>query len=360
MAGLIGILISVNDRRLPCKDCAVEGLVCAVRRLLGPRRAALPSPGRCRSASHAAVRNRRSRRPEKMRKSWRSSSCGCRRSSAHLGGSGRVGAVAASPPFARHGTRRQALNRRRRSDLSGGRAVRADDAGLESLQTTMRPGDDALSLEIVGSQWWWRVRYAPLGQEPVELANEIRLPVAAASNARVDEPRRHPLVLGAVHRREDRHDSRPHQPRPLEPTRVGTYRGACAEFCGTSHARMNLMPCRHGNADFERWLADAGAPAAMARCARSGQRGAGRVSRARLQHVPHHPRDDARRRRRSRPDARRRPRDDRRGTAADAARQLSPLDLQHRVLKPGAHMPAFDALPDDTLHSLATYLAQLQ
>ena len=35
----------------------------------------------------------------------------------------------------------------------------------------------ALSVAVTGEQYWWRVRYLPSGGAPVELANEIRLPV---------------------------------------------------------------------------------------------------------------------------------------------------------------------------------------
>jgi hypothetical protein len=39
-----------------------------------------------------------------------------------------------------------------------------------------RAPEGTLQVSVVGEQWWWRVRYVPASGEPVELANEIRLP----------------------------------------------------------------------------------------------------------------------------------------------------------------------------------------
>jgi cytochrome c oxidase subunit 2 len=41
----------------------------------------------------------------------------------------------------------------------------------------------------------------------------------------------------------------------LEPTRTGAFRGACAEFCGTSHALMAFSVVVLEEAAFEDWLA---------------------------------------------------------------------------------------------------------
>jgi hypothetical protein len=57
-------------------------------------------------------------------------------------------------------------------------------SGLGQLPAILAPPRDrSLSLEISGSQWWWRVRYLRPGREPIELANEIRLPVGRRIDA---------------------------------------------------------------------------------------------------------------------------------------------------------------------------------
>src|SRR3546814_10729873 len=48
----------------------------------------------------------------------------------------------------------------------------------------------------------------------------------------------------------------------LEPERPGDYRGACAEFCGTSHALMAFSVKVMEAAAFDEWLAAEAAPAA--------------------------------------------------------------------------------------------------
>jgi len=47
----------------------------------------------------------------------------------------------------------------------------------------------------------------------------------------------------------------------LEPSRTGRFRGACAEFCGASHALMKMRLVAHEPAEFQRWLAHEAAPA---------------------------------------------------------------------------------------------------
>ena len=47
----------------------------------------------------------------------------------------------------------------------------------------------------------------------------------------------------------------------LEPTRTGIFRGACAEFCGTSHARMNFAVVVMEPEAFDAWLAAQAEPA---------------------------------------------------------------------------------------------------
>jgi cytochrome c oxidase subunit 2 len=47
----------------------------------------------------------------------------------------------------------------------------------------------------------------------------------------------------------------------LHPTRTGTFRGACAEYCGTSHALMAFDVVVTEEAEFLRWLAQQRSPA---------------------------------------------------------------------------------------------------
>jgi cytochrome c oxidase subunit II len=233
-------------------------------------------------------------------------------------------------------------------------------AGLRELPAILAPPPDrTLVLEISGSQWWWRVKYLRSGHEPIELANEIRLPVGR----RVDATLKsldviHSFWVPSIAGKIDMIPGRINRI-ALEPTRVGTYRGACAEFCGTSHARMNLIAVVMDPAEFDRWLeaqampADAPAdPAAQRGAAAFNEHGCNTCHTIRgtdavgvdgpdLTHV---------------------------GGRETLAAGLLPTGTEEfrrwisstELLKPGAHMPAFSKLPDETLQSLAVYLAQLQ
>jgi len=233
-------------------------------------------------------------------------------------------------------------------------------AGLRELPAILAPANDnTLALEVSGAQWWWRVKYLRSGQEPIELANEIRLPVGRRINATLKSlDVIHSFWVPSIAGKIDMIPGRINRI-SLEPTRVGTYRGACAEFCGTSHARMNLIAVVMEPDEFNRWLTEQARPAGtptdpIAQRGESAfhEHGCNTCHTIRgtdalgidgpdLTHVGG------------------------RETLAAGLLPTRPEAFRRwisstELLKPGAHMPAFSKLPDDTLQSLATYLAQLQ
>ena len=233
-------------------------------------------------------------------------------------------------------------------------------SGLRELPAILAPAtDNTLALEISGSQWWWRVKYLRPGEDPIELANEIRLPVGRRINATLESlDVIHSFWVPSIAGKIDMIPGRTNRI-SLEPVRIGTYRGACAEFCGTSHARMNLIAVVMEPAAFNEWLAGQARPAATPAdpIAQRGEaafhehgcntchtiRGttALGVDGPDLTHVGG------------------------RQTLAAGLLPTRPEEFRRwisstELLKPGARMPAFSKLPDDTLHSLATYLARLQ
>ena len=232
--------------------------------------------------------------------------------------------------------------------------------GLASLRSTLRPGSDPLSLDIVGSQWFWRVRYHSASGRPVDAANEIRLPAGRRIEARVASTDViHSFWIPAIAGKIDMIPGRINRVH-LEPTRVGMYRGACAEFCGTSHARMNLVVIVMNSAEFDRWLegeARGYDAAAASDAVRRGQaaffeRGCNTCHTVRgttalgvlgpdLTHL---------------------------ATRQSIAAGLLPMRadyLRHWIrntvrVKPEARMPPFDALPDATLDDLVAFLEHLR
>jgi cytochrome c oxidase subunit II len=232
--------------------------------------------------------------------------------------------------------------------------------GLASLRSALRPGSDPLSIEIVGSQWWWRVRYHTASGTQVESANEIRLPVGRRLEARVASTDViHSFWIPAIAGKIDMIPGRINRVQ-LEPTRVGTYRGACAEFCGSSHARMNLVVLVMENAAFERWLAAEAGAYDASRAPDPVRRGEGAffergcntchtvrgtdavgVLGPDLTHLAT------------------------RQSIAAGLLPMQPAHLRQWIrntvrLKPEARMPAFDALPDSTLDDLVAFLEHLR
>jgi len=117
---------------------------------------------------------------------------------------------------------------------------------------------DALRIEVVGEQWWWRVKYT--GTEAVT-ANEIRLPVGRQaeiklSSADVIHSFWVPNLAGKV-------DMIPGVVNVirLRAEKPGIYRGQCAEYCGGPHALMAFHVVALEPAEFEGWLAHQRQPA---------------------------------------------------------------------------------------------------
>lgn len=226
-----------------------------------------------------------------------------------------------------------------------------------SLMPKLRPAPsvDSLRIDVSGEQWWWRVRYAG----DVMLANEIRLPLGERVEIRLSSPDViHSFWIPALAGKMDMTPGRD-TTLAITPTKTGVFHGACAEFCGTSHAHMRIVAVVMEPDAFSRWLVtqalDAKAPAnALAR--RGAQ--AFLVNGCGACHTI-------------------------RGTAADGV--IGP-DLTHvgsraslaagtlendredfvrwishpQAIKPGALMPSFAMLPADDIEAIAAYLDGLE
>jgi cytochrome c oxidase subunit 2 len=115
-------------------------------------------------------------------------------------------------------------------------------------------GEDALRIDVVGEQYWWRVDYPAEGSAPaVTTANEIQVPVGRpirlfAGSADVIHSIWIPNFAGKI-------DMIPGRINELGFTveRPGVYRGQCTEFCGDQHARMAFDVVALAPADFEAW-----------------------------------------------------------------------------------------------------------
>lgn len=119
-------------------------------------------------------------------------------------------------------------------------------------------GRAAFPIEVVGHQWWWSVRYPEQG---ITTANELHVPVGTPVRVRLRSADvLHsfwvPQLNGKLDLLPDKVNSM-----TLEANEPGVYRGECAEFCGTQHAKMQLLVVAEPRDEFEAWVQRAQGPA---------------------------------------------------------------------------------------------------
>ncbi|MGE0082308.1 MAG: cytochrome c oxidase subunit II [Thiohalomonadaceae bacterium] len=220
------------------------------------------------------------------------------------------------------------------------------------------PGEADLQIAVSGEQWWWRVSYFT-AEGPVELANEIRLPVQRRVTFVLSSPDViHSFWIPPLGGKMDMIPGRVTY-LTLEPTREGVFRGVCAEYCGASHAFMAFPVVVMAQEAFDQWLEAQAAPAAPPQnaLARRGQQaflanGCGACHTVRgtaadggvgpdLTHVG-----------------------SRLSLAAGVLDNGHPFFVRWLVdtarIKPGVHMPAFGMLPEAQVDAIAAYLETLQ
>src|SRR5690606_27455942 len=147
--------------------------------------------------------------------------------------------------------------------------------GLGMIPSTVeRAPEGRLQISVTGEQWWWRVRYARPGGQEVVLANEIRVPVGQPTQLRFDSDNViHSFWVPSLAGKMDMIPGRVTW-LTLRPTATGVFRGACAEYCGTSHALMGFYVEVMEPQAFEQWLdhqARPAVPAADPQAARGGE-----------------------------------------------------------------------------------------
>ena len=124
-----------------------------------------------------------------------------------------------------------------------------------SRATTAPGADDALTIDVIGHQWWWEVRYrGDRADQLVVSANEVHLPAGErvrfiVRSSDVIHSLWLPNLGGKIDLMPDRENTL-----WLEPTEPGVYRGQCAEFCGMQHGKMAFAVVVHEPAEFQAWL----------------------------------------------------------------------------------------------------------
>jgi cytochrome c oxidase subunit 2 len=134
--------------------------------------------------------------------------------------------------------------------------------GLAMLpEAVARAPQGSLQVTVYGERWWWRVHYLLPDGRTIELANEVRLPVGEPVQFRLESDNViHSFWVPSLGGKMDMIPGRTTY-LALHPTRTGIFRGACAEYCGASHALMAFYAVVTPREEFDRWLAHQAAPA---------------------------------------------------------------------------------------------------
>jgi cytochrome c oxidase subunit II len=137
-------------------------------------------------------------------------------------------------------------------DFSTGREL----AGIE------RP--NALTIEVTGQQWWWKVRYLDsVPSRIISTANEIHIPVGRPVQIQGKASDViHSFWIPNLHGKRDLipgHTTTTW----IQADRPGTYFGLCGEFCGYQHAKMGLVVIAESESTFTAWADQQRKPAAQ-------------------------------------------------------------------------------------------------
>ena len=124
------------------------------------------------------------------------------------------------------------------------------------------PAKHPLTITIIGHQWWWEVQYEDsIAQNIVRTANEIHIPVGQPVLFRL-------TASDVIHsfwvpNLGGKKDLIPGywQTTWFQADTAGYYRGQCAEFCGTQHAKMALAVVAEPLDQYRLWVAQQKQPA---------------------------------------------------------------------------------------------------
>lgn len=118
------------------------------------------------------------------------------------------------------------------------------------VPTSSPDGSAPLKVEVVGHQWWWEFRYPELG---IVTANELHVPLGRTIDLRMKS-------ADVIHsfwipQFAGKRDVFPNRETRLwfTATETGAYPGACAEFCGLQHARMDFYVMVTSPDEFAAW-----------------------------------------------------------------------------------------------------------
>jgi cytochrome c oxidase subunit 2 len=124
----------------------------------------------------------------------------------------------------------------------------------KSVSASLAPANSLL-VEVTGTQWWWKIRYASDDPGRVLLtANEIHVPIGrpVAIRGNSDDVI-HSFWAPSLQGKRDLIPGRTTL-EWLQADKPGEYRGQCAEFCGLQHAHMAFWVIAESSEQFNAWM----------------------------------------------------------------------------------------------------------
>jgi len=111
----------------------------------------------------------------------------------------------------------------------------------------------ALTIHVIGHQWWWELVYEDASGARFETANELHIPVGLAVRLRLTSAD----VIHSfwVPRLQGKLDVIPGDTNELylKARHADAYDGTCAEYCGTQHAHMGFTVIADDTGAFRAW-----------------------------------------------------------------------------------------------------------
>ncbi|MFM7616700.1 MAG: cytochrome c oxidase subunit II [Actinomycetes bacterium] len=124
------------------------------------------------------------------------------------------------------------------------------------------PKSEALQVEVVGKQWWWEFQYKAnqpkFGvDEKVVTSTMLHVPVGAKITfSETSDNVLHSFWVPELSGKKDVVPGRTNVLTITASEEPGLFRGACAEYCGLSHANMKFWVKVDSKADYARWIAN--------------------------------------------------------------------------------------------------------
>src|SRR5687767_77160 len=122
---------------------------------------------------------------------------------------------------------------------------------VKTIFETQSPAPaNALTVEVIGHQWWWEFRYPQYG---VVTANELYLPTGRTANFVLKtQDVLHSFWIPQLGGKRDLITNRTNH-LWFTPESTAVWNGVCVEYCGTSHANMRFKTFVVAPEQFEAW-----------------------------------------------------------------------------------------------------------